>query len=91
MTNKTKMSNLESFQELSIQISCLDMKLDAILKLLNQPNAVTIIGDVSVTGTLESTDDYDLTKPYRFDFEPIQTKINKEIKTLFDAYKKVGK
>jgi len=37
MTNKTKMSNLESYTELSIQIATLDMKLDAILKLLNKP------------------------------------------------------
>lgn len=37
MTTKTKMSNLESFQELSIQISCLDMKLTKILELLNKP------------------------------------------------------
>jgi hypothetical protein len=37
MTIKTKMSNLESYIELSIQIATLDMKLDAILKLLNKP------------------------------------------------------
>lgn len=37
MTNKTKMSNLESYQELTIQISTLNLKLDAILKLLNKP------------------------------------------------------
>lgn len=37
MTDKTKMSNLESYTELSIQIATLDMKLDAILKLLNKP------------------------------------------------------
>lgn len=37
MTDKTKMSNLESYTELSIQIATVDMKLDAILKLLNKP------------------------------------------------------
>ena len=37
MTDKTKMSNLESYQELTIQISTLNMKLDKILELLNQP------------------------------------------------------
>lgn len=37
MTNKAKMSNLESYQELSIQIATLDMKLTKILELLNQP------------------------------------------------------
>ena len=37
MTTKTKMSNLEAFQELSIQIACLDMKLNKILELLNTP------------------------------------------------------
>lgn len=37
MTDKTKMSNLESYTELSIQIATLDMKLDKILALLNTP------------------------------------------------------
>ena len=37
MTAKTKMSNLEAYQELSIQITCLDMKLNKILELLNKP------------------------------------------------------
>lgn len=37
MNNKTKMSNLETYQELSIQITCLDMKLNKILELLNKP------------------------------------------------------
>jgi len=37
MTNKTKMSNLESYQELTIQISTLNLKLDKILSLLNKP------------------------------------------------------
>jgi hypothetical protein len=41
MTDKTKMSNLESYTELSIQIATLDMKLDAILKLLNKPEIET--------------------------------------------------
>lgn len=35
MTDKTKMSNLESYTELSIQIATLDLKLDKILELLN--------------------------------------------------------
>jgi hypothetical protein len=39
MISKTKMSNLESYQELSIQITCLDMKLNKILELLNKPEA----------------------------------------------------
>lgn len=37
MTAKTKMSNLEAYQELSLQITCLDMKLNKILELLNKP------------------------------------------------------
>lgn len=37
MTDKTKMSNLESYTELSIQIATLDMKLTKILELLNAP------------------------------------------------------
>ena len=37
MTDKTKMSNLESYQELTIQISTLNLKLDKILSLLNKP------------------------------------------------------
>lgn len=52
-TDKTKMSNLESYQELTIQISTLNLKLDKILSLLNKPNdIVNIIGDVTVTGNL---------------------------------------
>lgn len=47
-TDKTKMSNLESYQELTIQISTLNLKLDAILKLLNKPeieltNVISVI------------------------------------------------
>lgn len=37
MSDKTKMSNLESYQELTIQISTLNLKLDKILSLLNTP------------------------------------------------------
>lgn len=37
MTTKTKMSNLESYQELSIQITTLEMKIDKVLDLLNKP------------------------------------------------------
>lgn len=47
MTDKTKMSNLESYTELSIQIATIDMKLDAILKLLNKPEIV--IDDIKVS------------------------------------------
>jgi hypothetical protein len=43
MTDKTKMSNLESYVELSIQIATLDMKLNKILELLNQPTEEIII------------------------------------------------
>lgn len=48
MINKTKMSNLESYTELSIQIATLDMKLDAILKLLNKPEITT--NDIKING-----------------------------------------
>lgn len=48
MTDKTKMSNLESYTELSIQIATLDMKLDAILKLLNKPEIT--INDIKING-----------------------------------------
>jgi hypothetical protein len=37
MTTKSKMSNLESYTELSIQIATLDLKLSKILELLNKP------------------------------------------------------
>lgn len=37
MTTKTKMSNLESYQELSIQITTLSLKIDKVLGLLNKP------------------------------------------------------
>lgn len=64
MTDKTKMSNLESYVELSIQIATLDMKLNKILELLNKPEIET--------QTLESTTDYDQTKPYGFTHENIK-------------------
>lgn len=61
MTDKTKMSNLESYTELSIQIATLDMKLDAILKLLNKPEIkfeapeviVNVPEDFTVEGAIE--------------------------------------
>lgn len=37
MTTKAKMSNLESYQELSIQIATLSLKIDKVLELLNKP------------------------------------------------------
>lgn len=47
MNNKTKMSNLEAYQELSIQITCLDMKLNKILELLNKPEIPDLAGKSS--------------------------------------------
>lgn len=41
MTTKTKMSNLESYQELSIQITTLSLKIDKVLELLNKPEVTT--------------------------------------------------
>lgn len=58
MTDKTKMSNLESYQELTIQISTLNLKLDKILSLLNKPNTVNIIGDVAVTGNIPTDEEF---------------------------------
>ena len=59
MTDKTKMSNLESYQELTIQISTLNLKLDKILSLLNKPNeVVNIIGDVAVTGNIPTDEEF---------------------------------
>lgn len=50
MTTKTKMSNLESFQELIIQIACLDMKLNKILELLNTPEVeYQIVNNISIS------------------------------------------
>lgn len=50
MTTKTKMSNLEAFQELSIQIACLDMKLNKILELLNTPEVeYQIVNNISIS------------------------------------------
>ena len=37
MTTKAKMSNLEIYQELSIQITTLNLKIDKVLELLNKP------------------------------------------------------
>ena len=42
MTDKTKMSNLESYQELTIQISTLNMKLDKLLELAMKPQWTAI-------------------------------------------------
>ena len=41
MTTKAKMSNLESYQELSIQITTLNLKIDKVLGLLNKPEVTT--------------------------------------------------
>lgn len=41
MTTKAKMSNLESYQELSIQITTLSLKIDKVLELLNKPEVTT--------------------------------------------------
>lgn len=41
MTTKAKMSNLESYQELSIQITTLNLKIDKVLELLNKPEVTT--------------------------------------------------
>lgn len=48
-TDKTKMSNLESYQELTIQISTLNLKLDAILKLLNKPEQTYVNPVINVS------------------------------------------
>lgn len=48
MTDKTKMSNLESYQELTIQISTLNLKLDKILSLLNRPEVNYQIAPVEI-------------------------------------------
>lgn len=50
MSDKTKMSNLEAYQELSIQITCLDMKLNKILELLNTPEVeYQIVNNISIS------------------------------------------
>lgn len=75
MTTKTKMSNLESYVELSIQIATLDMKLNKILELLNKPELTIKPLKDSVDALfkdLESTADYDQTKPYGFTHENIK-------------------
>lgn len=58
MTDKTKMSNLESYQELTIQISTLNLKLDKILSLLNKPGVINIIGDVTITGNIPTDEEF---------------------------------
>lgn len=52
MTDKTKMSNLESYQELTIQLSTVNLKLDAILKLLNKPEITIEDINIKVEGGL---------------------------------------
>ena len=48
-TDKTKMSNLESYQELTIQIATLNQKLDKVLEFLNQP-------EVEITNVINISD-----------------------------------
>lgn len=48
-TDKTKMSNLESYQELTIQIATLNQKLDKVLELLNKP-------EIEVTNVISISD-----------------------------------
>lgn len=95
------MKTKDAYTELAIQIATLDMKLNKILELLNKPEIkIKTFKDIlpedierarELFKDLESTTDYDLTKPYGFDFEPIQRKINKELQGVYDAYKKVEK
>lgn len=66
MNNKTKMSNLESYQELSIQITCLDMKLNKILELLNKPEIeyeIVNIHDHPHVGVSDVVNDFNNTPP----------------------------
>lgn len=78
---KLKVSNT-AYTELAIQIATLDMKLNKILELLNKPE-VTIkpLKDIlpedierarELFKGLESTTDYDLTKPYGITHETIK-------------------
>lgn len=62
----TKITKEVLFTELSIKLAIMDAKLDKLLELAMKSNTVNIVGDIAVTGNLESTTDYDLTKPYGF-------------------------
>lgn len=68
----TKITKEVLFTELSIKLAIIDAKLDKLLELAMKPNTVNIVGDVSVTSNLESTADYDQTKPYGFTHENIK-------------------
>lgn len=71
----TKITKEVLFTELSIKLAIMDAKLDKLLELAMQPNTVNIGDDAehpSVTGNLESTTDYDLTKPYGFTHEIVK-------------------
>lgn len=67
MTDKTKMSNLESYTELSIQIATLDMKLDKILELLNQPEyeITNVINISDHTHSASTPTDEDFSETYK--------------------------
>lgn len=54
MTDKTKMSNLESYTELSVQIATLDMKLSKILELLNKPEKYINIEPFGISGCVNN-------------------------------------
>ncbi len=76
------MKTKDAYTELAIQIAILDMKLNKILELLNKPE-ITIKSleeilpeDIErareLFKDLESTTEYDLTKPYGFTHEDIK-------------------
>lgn len=78
---KLKVSNT-AYTELAIQIATLDMKLNKILELLNKPEIsvkpfIEILPEDierarELFKDLESTTEYDLTKPYGFTHEVIK-------------------
>lgn len=58
MTDKKLKVNNAAYTELSIQIAVLEAKIDKLLQLAMKDNTVNIIGDVVVSGTIPTDEDF---------------------------------
>lgn len=58
MTDKKLKVNSAAYTELSIQIAVLQASVDKLLQLAMKDNTVNIIGDVVVSGTIPTDEDF---------------------------------
>lgn len=52
------MNKQELFSELSIKIAILEAKIDKLLQLAMKDNTVNIIGDVTISGTIPTDEEF---------------------------------